>query len=96
MWNFLQKQIAVGTLHLTAGDFSGLYDRKEFYHIETAHKYPNSSEALLFFQIVFSRRYTNKYIKSATARFLAELFQPASQIEIQDFCVFKLDVGLYE
>lgn len=95
-WDFLQKmQIAVGTLHLTAGASQDVITERNF----ITYKLPTSTQTpqkLLFFQTVFSRRYANKYIESAAACFLAELFQPSSQMEIHCFCVFKLDVGLYE
>lgn len=63
VWNSLQNQIAVGTLHLAAGDFSEYYTQKG---VLSRTKLPTSTQATqnlsCFFQVLFSRRYINRYI----------------------------------
>lgn len=82
---------------LPAGDFLGCYAQKRILsHTELPTSTQTVQNVGFVFQVLFSSRYLVDILIDSFACFLAGLFQPSIQIQIQSFCVFKLDTGLYE
>lgn len=96
MRNSLQYQIAVGTLHLAAGDFSGHYAQKGILPCTKLPTSPQPTQNLsCFFQVLFSRRYINRYINRQLCMLSCRVVL-AFHLDTNSVCVFKLDVRLHE
>lgn len=76
-------------------------DRKEYSHIQgmLPHtKLPTGTQAAQNFGCFFKYCFLGDigFLTDSTVWFLVVLFQPSIQIQIQCFCLFKLDVGLHK
>lgn len=93
--NFLQNQIRVGRLNLTAGECSGCHAQKGvLLHTQLPTHTQNSSEPQLLFQVLFSRRYVNRYINRQHCMIFCILF-PTFWLDTNSaFLCDKLDMEL--